>query len=42
VEAYQVRRYFGDGLDYILPGAVGRNPRPSQIRDLYTDALIRA
>lgn len=39
---YQVRRYFGDALDYILPGAVGGNPRPSEIRDLRSGTVLRA
>lgn len=42
VAAFQVRRYFGDGLDYILPGAVGGSERPSQIRDLLSDKVLRA
>lgn len=42
VAAYQVRRYFGDQLDGILPGAVGTSGRPSTIRDLATGRIIRA
>jgi L-threonylcarbamoyladenylate synthase len=42
VAAFQVRRYFGDRLDHILPGAVGGSSRPSVIRDLATDHVIRA
>ncbi len=42
VEAFQVRRYFGDRLDYLLPGTVGGADRPSVIRDLSTDRVIRA
>lgn len=39
---FQVLRYFGDELDGMLPGAVGRSGRPSRIRDLYTGEVIRA
>ena len=39
---FQVMRYFGGALDGMLPGAVGRSNRPSQIRDLQTGNLIRA
>jgi len=39
---FQVRRYFGDLLDYILPGAVGDSRRPSQIRDLASGHIIRS
>lgn len=39
---FQVRRYFGDALDAILPGAIGRSARPSRIRDLSTGDLVRA
>jgi L-threonylcarbamoyladenylate synthase len=42
VAAFQVRRYFGDQLDFILAGAVGDSSRPSVIRDLATDHVIRA
>jgi len=40
--AFQVRRYFGRRLDYILPGAVGTSARPSVIRDLASGQIIRA
>ncbi|WP_240725199.1 L-threonylcarbamoyladenylate synthase [Mangrovimicrobium sediminis] len=40
--AFQVRRYFGDLLADILPGAVGASARPSQIRDLASGELVRA
>lgn len=39
---FQVRRYFADQLDDILPGHVGEASRPSRIRDLATGALLRA
>lgn len=38
---FQVRRYFGDQLDYIVPGAVGGSDRPTQIRDLASGRIIR-
>lgn len=41
-EAFQVRRYFGDSVDYLLPGAVGRRARPTQIRDLASERIVRA
>lgn len=41
-EQFQVRRYFGDELDYILPGRLGGSDRPSVIRDLQSDRIIRA
>jgi L-threonylcarbamoyladenylate synthase len=40
-EQYQVRRYFGDGVDYLLPGTVGAGRGPSMIRDLLSDKIIR-
>ena len=40
-EAYQVRRYFGSGLDYLLPGRVGAAQRPTGIRDLLTGQIVR-
>ncbi len=42
VAAFQVRRYFGQQLDAILPGQVGESRRPSTIRDLASDRIIRA
>jgi L-threonylcarbamoyladenylate synthase len=38
---FQVRRYFGDLLDYMVPGAVGGSGRPTQIRDLASGRIIR-
>jgi L-threonylcarbamoyladenylate synthase len=40
--AYQVKRYFGEQLDYLLPGAVGHSGRPTEIRDLATGRIIRS
>ena len=41
-EEHEVRRQFGDALDYILSGPLGGNERPSVIRDLRTDEVVRA
>lgn len=41
-ERFQVARYFGDALDAYLPGAVGGADRPSTIRDLRSDQIVRA
>ena len=40
-EAFQVRRYFGKGIDYLLPGKVGATGRPTTIRDLASGQIIR-
>lgn len=40
-ESFQVRRYFGNRLDYLLPGAVGGAGRPTGIRDLVSGKFIR-
>ncbi|MEP1471379.1 MAG: L-threonylcarbamoyladenylate synthase [Halieaceae bacterium] len=40
-ERFQVQRYFGGQLDAILPGAVGLAARPSTIRDLLSDEIVR-
>jgi L-threonylcarbamoyladenylate synthase len=37
----QVRRYFGDGLTYILPGPLGGRLRPSEIRDGRSGRVVR-
>lgn len=42
VASFQVRRYFGDKLDYLLPGAIGALGRPTGIRDLASGKIIRA
>lgn len=41
LHAFQVRRYFGSGLDYLLPGRLGSSSKPSTIRDLATGEIIR-
>jgi L-threonylcarbamoyladenylate synthase len=38
---FQVRRYFDQRLDYLLPGAVGNSGRPTVIRDLADGRVIR-
>lgn len=40
--ALDVLRSLGEGVDYLLPGAVGRRRRPTPIRDLRTGTLVRA
>jgi L-threonylcarbamoyladenylate synthase len=40
--AFQVQRYFGGELDALVPGAVGGAQRPSVIRDLLTDRVLRS
>jgi len=40
-EAFQVRRYFGDALDYVLPGRIGEAARPTTIRDACSGQIIR-
>jgi len=39
---WQMHRYLGGGLDYILPGSTGGNVKPSEIRDLLSDKVIRS
>ncbi|MEZ5568408.1 MAG: Sua5/YciO/YrdC/YwlC family protein [Halioglobus sp.] len=39
---FRVRRYFGDQLDYVLPGRLGGSGRPTVIRDLNSGEIIRA
>ncbi len=39
---FQVERYFGQQLDAVLPGVVGGAARPSVIRDLIQDKVIRS
>ncbi len=38
---HQVRRYFGNQLDAITAGQVGKRTTPSEIRDLLTGAIVR-
>lgn len=39
--SWQVRRYFGDQLDRIVPGALGGNRNPSRIIDIVTGQQLR-
>lgn len=38
---FQVRRYFGNRLDYVLPGKLGAADRPTVIRDLASGRTVR-
>lgn len=40
-DARRVRAYFGDALDYILPGNVGGRRSPTEIRDARSGAVLR-
>jgi L-threonylcarbamoyladenylate synthase len=37
-----LQQQFGDGLGYILPGRLGGDPRPSEIRDAVSGVVLRA
>ena len=39
--AFQVRRYFGNRLDGLMPGELGAQRRPTTIRDLTSGRVIR-
>jgi L-threonylcarbamoyladenylate synthase len=39
--ALKVRHYFGDCLDYLLPGPLGGRRGPTPIRDLGSDRVLR-
>lgn len=39
--AKAVRREFGDELDYVLVGNLGKQQKPSQIRDAVTNQILR-
>jgi L-threonylcarbamoyladenylate synthase len=41
LSAFAVRRYFGDRLDYLLHTSKHANTRPSEIRELISDKVIR-
>jgi L-threonylcarbamoyladenylate synthase len=41
-ELFQVRRYFGGRLGYILPGRLGTEDKASEIRSLASGEIIRA
>lgn len=40
-DALALRRQFGSGLGYILPGRLGGDARPSEIRDAVSGAVLR-
>lgn len=40
-DALQLRRQFGDGLAYILPGRLGGDAKPSEIRDAVSGTVLR-
>lgn len=40
-EAFQVQRYFGRDLDYLLPGRLGAANQPSSITDLISGQILR-
>ena len=39
--ALQVRHIFKQQIDYIVPGALGKRQRPSEIRDALTNTVLR-
>lgn len=39
--ALQVRHYFAGGLDYVVPGALGGQRRPTPIKDLRSGRILR-
>jgi L-threonylcarbamoyladenylate synthase len=39
--ALMVRRYFGSGIDYLLPGVLGGRALPSEIREALTGRILR-
>jgi L-threonylcarbamoyladenylate synthase len=41
-QLFQLHRYFGDALDYIVPGALGGAAEVSSIRDVRTGQVIRS
>lgn len=36
-----IRRYFGDSLDYIYPGELGQLSKPTEIRHLLSNCVVR-
>jgi L-threonylcarbamoyladenylate synthase len=40
-EQFQVWRYFRGGLDGVVPGRLGGDERPTMIRDLESDTIVR-
>ncbi len=41
LSARQVRHYFGGGVDYVLPGDLGRRARPTEICHIVTGGIVR-
>ncbi|MFK8047217.1 MAG: L-threonylcarbamoyladenylate synthase [Halioglobus sp.] len=41
-QRFQVLRYFGGQLDYIVPGSVGSEKKPSLIRNVVSNQVIRS
>lgn len=39
--AFEVQQIFGETIDYIVSGAVGKRERPSEIRDALTNTVLR-
>jgi tRNA A37 threonylcarbamoyladenosine synthetase subunit TsaC/SUA5/YrdC len=39
--SWQVAKQFAEQLDYLLPGPLGKQQHPSEIRDLATGKVIR-
>ncbi|MFP6807824.1 MAG: L-threonylcarbamoyladenylate synthase [Pseudomonadales bacterium] len=42
LNSLQVRRYFGSGVDCILPGELGSSRGASELRDISTGVIVRA
>ncbi len=42
ISKLRVHQYFGDELDYIVPGKLGGLDKPSKIIDLATDRILRS
>ncbi|MDP2227944.1 MAG: Sua5/YciO/YrdC/YwlC family protein [Moraxellaceae bacterium] len=40
-DAFALRRLFGDELDYILPGRLGGDGKPTEIRDAVSGVVLR-
>ena len=38
----QVRKYFGNSIDYMVPGQLGGQANPSEIRELHTNRIHRS
>ena len=41
MSALEVRRYFRNEIDYLVPGELGHNGRPTEIRVLTTGEILR-